>query len=82
MSARTLAREERIKYSNDEKVVLAELVYKVKEEYDAEFKPNEGKTKFDAQRKRISIVRNNPQESSDDTEDHDGGNILKILRNM
>ena len=60
MSARALAREGREQFSNDAKLALAALDCKMKEEYNAEVKRNEGKTKYDAKRKRISTVRNNP----------------------
>ena len=43
MSARTFAREER-KHPNGEKLALAELVCKMKEEYDTVVKCNEVKT--------------------------------------
>ena len=44
-------RSERNAYSNEEKLALGELVAKFKDEFDAEVKKNEGKTKFDAKRK-------------------------------
>ena len=43
---------ERNKYSNEEKLELGKLAEKFKEEYDAEIKRNEGKTKYDTKRKR------------------------------
>ena len=54
--AKVFKRAERNKYSNEEKLELAELVEKFKKEYVAEVKRNEGKTKYDAKRKRhVSI---------------------------
>ena len=50
--AKVFKRAERNKYTNEEKLELGELVEKFKEEYDAEVKRNEGKTKYDAKRKR------------------------------
>ena len=44
-------RSERNAYSNEEKLALGELVAKFKDEFDAEVKKNEGKTKLDAKRK-------------------------------
>ena len=43
---------ERNKYSNEEKLEVGKLAEKFKEEYDAEIKRNEGKTKYDTERKR------------------------------
>ena len=48
---------ERNKYTNKEKLELGELVEKFKEEYDAEVKRNEGKTKYDAKRKRLVPIK-------------------------
>ena len=42
-------------YSNDEKLQLAEVVAKRKEEYDAEF--GRGKTRYDAKRKKHVQVK-------------------------
>ena len=54
--AKVFKRAERNKYSNEEKLELGELVEKFKKEYVAEVKRNEGKTKYDAKRKRhVSI---------------------------
>ena len=50
--AKGFKRAERNKYRNEEKLELAELVEKFKKEYVAEVKRNEGKTKYDAKRKR------------------------------
>ena len=50
--AKVFKRAERNKYTNEEKLELGELVDKFKEEYDAEVKRNEGKSKYDAKRKR------------------------------
>ena len=44
-------RGERNTYSIEEKLRHGEFVAKFKEEYDAEVKRNEGKTKYDAKRK-------------------------------
>lgn len=63
-------------------LALAELVCQMKKEYDAEVKHKEGKTKYDAKRKRISTVRCNPQETSDETEDDNEENIFEVLGNM
>lgn len=49
---RLFKRAERSQYSNEEKLELGKLVEKFKEEYDAEVKKNQGKTKYDAKRKR------------------------------
>ena len=46
--AKVFKRAERNKYTNEEKLELGEL----KEDYYAEVKRNEGKTKYDAKRKR------------------------------
>ena len=45
-------RKDRSSYSNQEKLELAELVEKLKEEYDLEVEKNKGKTKYDYKRKR------------------------------
>ena len=45
-------RGERNTYSNEEKLKFGEFVANVKEEYDAEVKKYEGKTKYDAKRKK------------------------------
>ena len=50
--AKVFKRAEKNKYSNEEKLELGKLVAKFKEEYDVEVKRNEGKTKYDAKRKR------------------------------
>ena len=44
-------RSERNAYSNEEKLALGKLVAKFKDEFDAEVKKKEEKTKFDAKRK-------------------------------
>ena len=44
-------RKDRSSYSNQEKLELAELVEKMKEEYDLEVEKNKGKTKQDHKRK-------------------------------
>ena len=44
-------RKDRSSYSNQEKLELAELVEKLKEEYDLEVEKNKGKTKYDYKRK-------------------------------
>lgn len=43
---RKFNRTEKQKYTNEEKLALGELVQKYKEEYDAEVKRNEGKTRY------------------------------------
>ena len=48
---------ERNKYNNKEKLELGKLVEKFKEEYGAEVKRNEGKTKYDAKRKRYVPIK-------------------------
>ena len=45
-------RKDRSSYSNQEKLELAELVEKLKEEYDLEVEKIKGKTKYDYKRKR------------------------------
>ena len=56
MSARTFPREERI-YYNDKKLALVEFVCKMKEQYDAEIKYKEDKTKYASKIKRhVPIV--------------------------
>ena len=45
-------RGDRHAYTNEEKLNLGELVSQFKKEYDAEVKKNEGKTKYDAKRKK------------------------------
>ena len=44
-------RKDRSSYSNQEKLEFAELVEKLKEEYDLEVEKNKGKTKYDYKRK-------------------------------
>ena len=55
-----LARKERKQYSYDEKLALAELCCKIKEEYDVEVKHNGGKskTKHVSKRKRYQPIVN------------------------
>ena len=48
---RKFSRNEKHKYSNEEKLALSELVKKYKEEYEAEVNRNEGKTGYDSKRK-------------------------------
>ena len=43
-------------YSNDEKLQLAELVAKRKEEYDTEVALNKGKTRYDLKRKKHVLI--------------------------
>ena len=50
--AKVFKRAERNKCTNEKKLELGELVDKFKEEYDAEVKRNEEKSKYDAKRKR------------------------------
>ena len=47
----------------------------MKQKYDGKVKRNEGKTKYGAKRERISTVRYNPQETSDEF-------FFEILGNM
>ena len=49
---RTFKRNEKGKYSHEEKLELAELVKKCNGEYDAEVAENKGKTKYDSKRKK------------------------------
>ena len=44
-------KKDRSSYINQEKLELAELVEKMKEEYDPELEKNKGKTKYDNKRK-------------------------------
>ena len=48
----TSKRNEKSKYSHEEKLELAELVKKCKNEYDAEVAKNKGKTKYESKRKK------------------------------
>ena len=63
-------RADRQTYTNEEKLELGELVYRFKEEYDAEFRLNEGKTRFDAKRKRHIPIKPT------------SGNIAKAVRHL
>ena len=49
---RKLARAEKKRYSNEEKLALGELVRSWKEEYDAEVEQNKGKTRYECKRKK------------------------------
>ena len=49
---RKFIRGDKKRYSNEEKLALAELVKSCKEEYDAEVQRNQGKTKYDYKRKK------------------------------
>ena len=51
------SRNEKLKYSNEEKLALGKLVQKYKEEYDAEVKRNEGKTRYDCKRKKYVPIK-------------------------
>ena len=53
---RKFSRNEKLRYSNEEKLALGKLVQKYREECDAEVKRNEGKTRNDCKReKRMPI---------------------------
>ena len=55
--AKVFKRAERKKYSNEEKFEIGELVEKFKKEYVAKVKRNEGKTKYDAKRKKHMSIK-------------------------
>ena len=56
---RKFSRNEKDKSSNEEKLALGELVKKYKEEYDAEVKRNERKTRSDRKRKKHVPIKPN-----------------------
>ena len=55
--AKVFKRTERNKHSNEENQELGKLVEKFKGEYDAEVKRKEGKTEYDAKRKRHVLIK-------------------------
>ena len=54
---RKFSRNEKHKYSNEEKLTLSELVEKYKEEYEAEVNRNEEKTRYDSKRKKHVLIK-------------------------
>ena len=56
---RKFSRNEKDKFSNEEKLALGELVKKYKEEYDAEVKRNERKTRSNRKRKKHVPIKPN-----------------------
>ena len=54
---RKYSRNKKLKYLNEEKLVLGELAQKNKEEYDAEVKRNEGKTRYDCKLKKHAPIK-------------------------